>query len=309
MTVLDDTRIEEDATTGVRTGTTRRRRDPSRTPADRATRSKAAQRALDRRRRRAAKNPRLEEPVQRVGKASAVQGHSSSVRRRGLRSRVTSVPFVVPVIGLFVAGLALSLLLSTKAAQDSYRLGVERAENQSLMDRRDSLKRDFESGDSAPELSDKASRLGMIPARDPARMIVGANGKSRIVGDPEPAQGKPMGTINPSDAPDPVSKIDKSKVDDSRGLPGGSESSPQTSEADQSSGATTNSESGRSSEPAAPATSPGAPSPSAPSAATSPAAPAPAIPLNPNVLPSSTSGTSNPAAANTGGNPPGGNSR
>ena len=117
-------------------------------------------------------------------------------------------------------GLGLSLWLSTKAAQDSYRLGIERKVNQSLVDRRDSLKRSYESGDSAPELSDKAAKLGMIPVQNPARMVVGANGKPKVLGDPEPASGKPMGTINPDDKPDPTSKIDKSKVSDSMGLGG-----------------------------------------------------------------------------------------
>ncbi len=72
---------------------------------------------------------------------------------------------MVPVLALLVVGLGLSLWLSTKAAQDSYRLGIERKVNQSLVDRRDSLKRSYESGDSAPELSDKAAKLGMIPVQ------------------------------------------------------------------------------------------------------------------------------------------------
>lgn len=294
MTVLDDTRVDgttDEPSSDASESTVRRRRDRSGVAtSDRAGRSRAAQRAIDRRHRRMARG------VDGTDARRSVTGVAGQGRSRGIRSRVAAVPFVVPVIGLLVVGLGLSLLLSTKAAQDSYRLGAERAQNQTLMDRRDSLKRSFESGDSAPELSDKASRLGMIPARDPARMIVGANGKARVVGDPEPAQGKPIGTINPSDQPDPVSKIDTNKVDDSRGLPGiagsdagGGSTSPTQGNAQNAGGPA---DSGTT----APSTAAPAPAPAAPSA----------VPMNPNVLPAAPVGA---RPNQTNGNPPSGNSR
>ncbi|GAB90402.1 hypothetical protein [Gordonia rhizosphera] len=178
------------------------------------TRSRAAQRALDRR------HKRLERHNKQTNRNAERRTTSSE------KSRAHAIPFVVPVIALLVLGLGLSLWLSTKAAADSYRLGVERQQNQALLDRRDSLKRTYESGDSAPELSDKATKLGMIPAQNPARMIVGDNGRPRVAGDPTPAQGKGLRTINPPVGPDPVASIDPKKVDDSVGLPGdGSQSS------------------------------------------------------------------------------------
>ncbi len=137
-----------------------------------------------------------------------------------LRERLQHTPFVVPVIALLVLGLGLSLWLSTKAAQDSYKLGIERTQNQSLIDQRDALKRTYESGNSAPELSDKAARLGMIPADNPARMIVDDPRRPRVVGKPEPAFGRPMGSLNPDTAPDPADSVDPSQVDDSIGLGG-----------------------------------------------------------------------------------------
>ena len=131
-----------------------------------------------------------------------------------LRERLQHTPFVVPVIALLVLGLGLSLWLSTKAAQDSYKLGIERTQNQSLIDQRDALKRTYESGNSAPELSDKAARLGMIPADNPARMIVDDPRRPRVVGKPEPASGRPMGSLTPDTAPDPAESIDPSEVDE-----------------------------------------------------------------------------------------------
>ncbi|WP_238423520.1 hypothetical protein [Gordonia sp. 'Campus'] len=178
---------------------------------ERATRSRAAQRALDRRRRRTAAGRAA--PPRRTGGGLSMTGVS-------LRERLQHTPFVVPVIALLVLGLGLSLWLSTKAAQDSYKLGIERTQNQSLIDQRDALKRTYESGNSAPELSDKAARLGMIPAENPARMIVDDPRRPRIVGTPSPASGRPMGSLNPDTRPDPADTIDPSQVDDSIGLGG-----------------------------------------------------------------------------------------
>ncbi|GAC69548.1 hypothetical protein [Gordonia soli] len=224
-TVYDDTTIDEgfdDADLDrARPGAGRRER--TRVDRDRATRSRSAQRAIDRRRRRIEREHRAAMSAPQVAERPT---RAIGVRRATLRERVSTVPFVVPVIALLVVGLGLSLWLSTRSAQDSYRIGIERDQNQSLLDRRDALKRTFDSGDSAPELSDKASRLGMIPAQNPARMVVDANGRGRMIGDPTPAEGKAMGSINPSTQPDPAKSIDTSKVDDSRGLGGDAPADP-----------------------------------------------------------------------------------
>ncbi|NDZ95463.1 hypothetical protein G3I13_15310 [Streptomyces sp. SID6673] len=215
MTVLQDIEIDDDH---VATDEIRRGRRHSGFESERATRSRAAQRAIDRRRKRLERDERAD---QIAGRTRAKAMSATVGPHISMRARVAGIPFVVPVLALLVIGLGMSLLLSTKAAADSYRLGEERQANQALVDRRDSLKRSYESGDSAPELSDKASRLGMIPAKNPARMIVTGTGRPRVIGDPEPAQGRAMRSINPPTGPDPVSSIDPKKVDDSEGLPGG----------------------------------------------------------------------------------------
>jgi hypothetical protein len=106
------------------------------------------------------------------------------------------IPFAVVVIGLLLAGLALTLWLSTKSAQDSYQLGVARAQNEQLSDRLNALVKTYESGDSAPELSDKAGRLGMIPVTDVPRLVVGTDGRSTVVGDITPADGTTAPSLN-----------------------------------------------------------------------------------------------------------------
>lgn len=259
---------------------------------ERANRSSSASKALDRRRRRTEKQAAKQSRT-RGGRAAALTSTTAAAATR----RARKVPFVVPVVALLVLGLGLSLWLSTKAAQDSYRLGIERTQNQSLMDRRDSLKRTYESGDSAPEIARRAAKQGMIPSENPARMVVGANGKPRIVGDLEPATGSAMASINAETQKNPLATIDKSKVDDSNGLTGASDSSADTADGAAANGQTgqTDSANGQGATAATPSTTtPPSPTTQAPA----PQAPAGA---STNVLPSG-------AGSQTNGNPPSANS-
>ncbi|MFZ2512596.1 MAG: hypothetical protein WAW85_16065 [Gordonia sp. (in: high G+C Gram-positive bacteria)] len=136
----------------------------------------------------------------------------------GVFTGLARVPFIVPIVLLVIAALGVTLYLSTKSAQDSYALESLRKQNQILTEQRNDLKRTADSGDSAPELADKAAKLGMIPATSAAHLVVGADGKGRLQGALTEAQGRRLGSLNP--APDPVSQIDASKVDDSGGLGG-----------------------------------------------------------------------------------------
>ncbi|GAA3038092.1 hypothetical protein GCM10010528_18330 [Gordonia defluvii] len=180
----------------------------------RASRSRAAQRAVDRRAARLAREARKPE---QPGKRGRIR---PQVQRPGLIAQIRSMPFAVPVIGLVAAGLIATLWLSTRAAQDSYELTVAKVAHQSLVDKRDALKRTYESADSAPELSDKAARLGLVPARNSARLVVGDNGRVNVRGTPAPAAGRAPRSINPKPIDEALRHIDANKVEDSTGLPG-----------------------------------------------------------------------------------------
>ncbi|MBW0289494.1 hypothetical protein ATN37_13940 [Rhodococcus sp. MH15] len=146
--------------------------------------SGAAQRAYDKRTARAA------------GRTGTVAAAGPSISPRAmLKGRV---PFVASVIGLLSIGLAVTLLLTTRAAEDSYQLSDARAYNQSLVEQKAALERDFQSRNSAPELANQASALGMVPAKDPARLVVHPDGSVEIVGTPTPAT---AGAMPPLDAP------------------------------------------------------------------------------------------------------------
>ncbi|GAA1462278.1 hypothetical protein [Williamsia maris] len=156
----------------------------------RENRSPAAQRAIDRRRKRATQRS--------TATIAGRRRTDENFLRRVTRSPgdlVRRVPFVVLVIGILSVGLGLTLWLSTTAAQDSYELSVAKQNNQDLSDRRDALKKEFEAGNSAPEIAEKATKQGMIPAKDVARLVVGADGRSRVVGEITAATGSPAPSL------------------------------------------------------------------------------------------------------------------
>ncbi len=199
MTITDD-----------QASTRERRAAPARRQADGTrVRSAAAQRALDRRRKRLGAET-ISERSTRGTRVRPVPVEKDKTNRRSLAGLTSAplraarrVPFAVVVVAMLLAGLALTLWLSTKSAQDSYQLGVVREQNEQLSDRRDALKKAYESGDSAPELSDKAGALGMIPGNDKARLVVGPDGKSFVVGEIKPADGPKAPSMNDAPAASP----------------------------------------------------------------------------------------------------------
>ncbi|MGW5575749.1 hypothetical protein ACWEVD_31515 [Nocardia thailandica] len=168
-------------TVAVRTGSGRRVQ-----AADRV-KSGAAQRAYARRRTRA---------EQLDGTADLPVSAGSATAGR--------IPFVTAIIGLLGCGLALTLLLTTRAAEDSYQLGDARAVNRKLADERSALQREVAGADSAPELAARARELGMIPAVDPARLVLGPHGEVTVIGTPTPAQGAPAPLLNTPPTTSPV---------------------------------------------------------------------------------------------------------
>jgi hypothetical protein len=122
------------------------------------------------------------------------------------RTLAAKVPFVVLVIGSLGAGLALTLWLSTDAAERSYQLGSARQRTELLQQEKEALERDVQEAQSAPALAEAARGLGMIPTRDTAHLIQDPTGNWVVVGTPKPAQGAPPPPLN-SKLPDekPVS--------------------------------------------------------------------------------------------------------
>ncbi|MDQ2883048.1 MAG: hypothetical protein M3Y48_18200, partial [Actinomycetota bacterium] len=96
-------------------------------------------------------------------------------------------PFVMLVMALLAMALVATLWLSTAATADSYRLESARKTVRNLTERSEGLSRAVATLETAPELARRARELGMVPAGDPARLIVGPDGTVTLVGEPRRA--------------------------------------------------------------------------------------------------------------------------
>lgn len=148
---------------------------PARTPS--RTRSAAAQRAYARRAQREGR------PVQRVVEEDLDRGTSR-------------VSFAVLIIVLLVVGVAATLWLSTQAIADSYRLDEAKQNVERLSEQAAKLQREVTEKESAASLAERAKAMGMVPAGDPARLVVKPDGTVVVVGDPKAAE-KPKPPAKP----------------------------------------------------------------------------------------------------------------
>jgi hypothetical protein len=96
--------------------------------------------------------------------------------------------FVVLIIVVLTVGVAATLWLSTQAIADSYRLEQVKQEADRLAEQAAQLQREVTEQESAASLAERAKAMGMIPAGDPARLIVQPDGTVVVVGEPTPVQ-------------------------------------------------------------------------------------------------------------------------
>ncbi|WP_193047369.1 hypothetical protein [Mycolicibacterium baixiangningiae] len=160
-------------------------------PAELPARPKNASQAKARAKARKAKAPKVVRPPLR--ERLLVRLASVELSPRALIARV---PFVVLVIGSLGFGLAITLWLSTGAAERSYQLGAARQTNQALAQQKEALERDVLEAQAAPALAEAARNLGMIPSRDTAHLVQDPAGNWVVVGTPKPAEGVPPPPLN-----------------------------------------------------------------------------------------------------------------
>lgn len=132
--------------------------------------------------------------------ARRAQRAGQPVEEAPTRDRAVAVakraPFVASMIALLSGGLVVTLYLTTRAAESTYELTAAQDTNQRLQAELAQLQRDVEAAESAPELAARARTIGMVPAGDPAHLVVNADGSVKVVGEPKPASGAPMPNMN-----------------------------------------------------------------------------------------------------------------
>lgn len=153
---------------------------------------------------------RADRPRGRARSAAAVRAYARRAQRvgRGLRGREHTdsaagrVTFSVMIISLLAVGVAATLWLSTQAIADSYRLEQAKKEATDLAERVAVLQREVTNLDSASELDRRARELGMVPADEPARLVVQPDGTVVVVGTPKKAN-KPAPSPDAGTTPEP----------------------------------------------------------------------------------------------------------
>ncbi|MBB4682788.1 hypothetical protein [Amycolatopsis jiangsuensis] len=204
----------EPRTTTAQPAVSPRRASRGRTTAAERAYARRAQRA-DLLRQRPARKPEAEpQPVQ-----------PKRVRTRlKLRWPSSRASFVLIMMGLLAAGVVSTLWLTTQAIADSYRLEQLRTTNAGLAESKDRLEREVAKAQSPASLAPAAKALGMVPAGDPARIVVGADGKTRVVGDPQKAQPQTPGEVGtPPSAPPAAGPQEGGIEGDLAGTPAGTE--------------------------------------------------------------------------------------
>ncbi|MGH3688125.1 MAG: septum formation initiator [Pseudonocardiaceae bacterium] len=123
-----------------------------------------------------------------VARAYARRAQRTGARHGGPDNADTGrTPFVVLMMALLGMALVATLWLSTAATADSYHLQDARKVARNLTERAESLGREVATLETAPEVARRARELGMVPAGDPARLVVRPDGAVTLIGRPRRA--------------------------------------------------------------------------------------------------------------------------
>lgn len=135
---------------------------------------------------------RWETAPQRGRSPAVARAYARRAQRTGAPGGPTTAdagrtPFVVLVMAMLGMALVATLWLSTAATADSYHLQSARKVARDLTERSESLGREVATLETAPELARRARELGMVPAGDPARLVVRPDGAVVLIGRPRRA--------------------------------------------------------------------------------------------------------------------------
>lgn len=109
---------------------------------------------------------------------------------RGRLARHTNaprVPFALLVTALIAGGMALLLLLNTASAANEVRRHDLAAGDASIAAQVQDLRNEVAANSAPANVAAAAAALGMVPAGNPAFLIVGADGSVRVMGSAGPA--------------------------------------------------------------------------------------------------------------------------
>ena len=111
------------------------------------------------------------------------------------------VPFALLITGLVVGGLALLLVLNTFSAANELRRHDLATRDASIAAQLQELQNEVADSAAPANLAAAAVALGMVPAGNPAFLVIGRNGKARVMGSAAPASPAIVDLPNPPAAP------------------------------------------------------------------------------------------------------------
>jgi hypothetical protein len=102
------------------------------------------------------------------------------------------VPFALLVTALIVGGMGLLLLLNTASAANEVRRHDLSARDASVAAQVQQLQNEVAASAAPGNLAQAAAALGMVPAANPAFIVVGADGSVTVMGSPAAASAVPV---------------------------------------------------------------------------------------------------------------------
>jgi hypothetical protein len=96
------------------------------------------------------------------------------------------VPFALLITALIVGGMALLLLLNTASAANEVQRHDIAQQDESVAAQVQELQNEVAESAAPQNLAAAAAALGMVPALNPAFLVVGSNGTVRVLGSPAP---------------------------------------------------------------------------------------------------------------------------
>jgi hypothetical protein len=118
------------------------------------------------------------------------------------------VPFALLITGLISGGLAALLGLNTMAAANELRRHDLAGKDVSVAAELQQLQDDVAASGAPGNLARAAEALGMVPAGNPAFLVIGPDGRVRILGSAAPATAPPL-PVPPKPKPKPTATSTK----------------------------------------------------------------------------------------------------
>jgi hypothetical protein len=131
---------------------------------------------------------------ERVVRAPARSGVPKRGQLAGGRhgGRAPRVPFALLVTALIVGGMGLLLLLNTASAANEVRRHDLTARDGSIAAQVQERQNEVAASAAPGNLAQAAAALGMVPAANPAFVVVGADGSVKVMGSPAAVSGPPV---------------------------------------------------------------------------------------------------------------------